>query len=203
MRNYVANERGVLVFFEDDRRLQEFQASDYWTEFQHVNLLLSSSLAKDRDYAIQRAARCGQVTLSTAPFGRGTDFFCGDKKLESLGGLHVIQTFFSIERSEEIQIKGRTARQGQQGSYEMILLRYDLDDKFPDIASHDLDYSGDRVYRILEKLRSEAYVQQLRKTRQAMKSSEKRDNISRQYMEALNSGSTSRAKSLFKELYTL
>jgi len=35
--------------------------------------------------------------------------------------VHVIQTFLSEELSEEIQIKGRAARQGQDGSYSMVL----------------------------------------------------------------------------------
>ena len=38
------------------------------------------------------------------------------------GGVHVIQAFLPAERSEEIQIQGRTARQGKKGSFQMILL---------------------------------------------------------------------------------
>jgi len=30
--------------------------------------------------------------------------------------LHLLQTFYSIEIAEEVQAKGRTARQGQEGS---------------------------------------------------------------------------------------
>ena len=37
------------------------------------------------------------------------------------GGVHVIQTFFSRGASEEIQIQGRTARQGKSGTYSLIL----------------------------------------------------------------------------------
>ncbi|CAF3880850.1 unnamed protein product [Rotaria sordida] len=37
------------------------------------------------------------------------------------GGIHVLQTFFSEELSEEYQIMGRGARQGDRGSYRMIL----------------------------------------------------------------------------------
>ena len=50
-------------------------------------------------------------------FDRGTDFKCFDSRMLSDGGVHVIQTFFSLDLSEEIQIKGRTARQGENGSY--------------------------------------------------------------------------------------
>ena len=47
----------------------------------------------------------------TRIFGRGLDFKSNDKKMNNDGGVHVIQTFLSEEFSEEVQIKGRTARQ--------------------------------------------------------------------------------------------
>jgi hypothetical protein len=33
----------------------------------------------------------------------------------------VIQTFLSLDICEEVQTKGRTSRQGQDGSYQLIL----------------------------------------------------------------------------------
>ena len=36
-------------------------------------------------------------------FDRGTDFKCFDSRMLSDGGVHVIQTFFSLDVSEEIQ----------------------------------------------------------------------------------------------------
>lgn len=36
------------------------------------------------------------------------------------GGVHVIQTFFSTDIAEEVQIKGRCARQGEEGSYRYV-----------------------------------------------------------------------------------
>jgi len=58
----------------------------------------------------------------TNSFGRGTDFILFDKSVSKLGGLHVIQTFLSIDASEEVQIQGRTARQGEKGSYKLIII---------------------------------------------------------------------------------
>lgn len=37
------------------------------------------------------------------------------------------KTFLSDELSEEIQIQGRTARQGKKGSYQLVLLEQDLE----------------------------------------------------------------------------
>ena len=50
-------------------------------------------------------------------YGRGTDFKYYDSRLLLAGGAHVIQAFFSTEQSEEVQIKGRCARQGTEGSF--------------------------------------------------------------------------------------
>ena len=46
---------------------------------------------------------------------------CYDVIVTMNGGPHVIQTFLSEELSEEMQIRGRTARQGGRGSYSMVL----------------------------------------------------------------------------------
>jgi len=51
----------------------------------------------------------GAITLMLREFGRGTAFKCFDRRMLKDGGVHVIQTFFSLDLSEETQIKGRTA----------------------------------------------------------------------------------------------
>jgi preprotein translocase subunit SecA len=81
----------------------------------------------DREMRIERAATMGRVTLLTRTFGRGVDFVCRDQQLLANGGIHVLQTFFSEQLSEEYQIMGRGARQGDKGSYRMILLDKDLE----------------------------------------------------------------------------
>jgi hypothetical protein len=41
--------------------------------------------------------------------------------------VHVVQTFFSEFLAEEIQIQGRTARQGKSGTYKMVVLSAQLE----------------------------------------------------------------------------
>lgn len=82
---------------------------------------------QEQDKLIKRAPTSGRITLLTRTFGRGTDFVCHDKVVTANGGTHVIQTFLSDELSEEVQIKGRTARQSDHGSYSMILLDASLE----------------------------------------------------------------------------
>ena len=65
--------------------------------------------------------------MLTKVLGRGTDFVCHDESVINSGGIHVIQTFLSDQLSEEVQIKGRSARQGDPGSYAMILLDQSLE----------------------------------------------------------------------------
>ena len=72
------------------------------------------------------ATKQGRITLATREFGRGTDFkYHGDAVINA-GGLAVIQTFFTFDYSEEIQIRGRTRRQGTTGSYEILVSLEDL-----------------------------------------------------------------------------
>jgi hypothetical protein len=76
---------------------------------------------EERANAVFRATAVGSITLCSRAFGLGVDFRCFDSRIQKLGGLHVMQTFLSEDVSEEVQIQGRTARQGENGSYELIL----------------------------------------------------------------------------------
>jgi len=74
-----------------------------------------------RDHLIGSAAQQGVCTLCTLSFGRGSDFVCHDAVLDKAGGVHVIQTFAADSLADEVQIQGRTARQGKNGSWSLML----------------------------------------------------------------------------------
>ena len=81
------------------------------------------------------------------------------------GGVHVIQTFLSEEESEETQIIGRTARQGESGSYCLILSKTSLE-KFG-IGEKDFENETSMSkYEILNKKRnsffSEIYAENIK-----------------------------------------
>ena len=76
---------------------------------------------------VKKATNSGQVSFYTRNFGRGTDFEIFDDDVKNNGGTCVIQTFPSDSMSEELQMKGRTARQGADGSYCQVLLQDDLE----------------------------------------------------------------------------
>jgi hypothetical protein len=123
-----AEKRAVLVFFESEKKLKDFYESKALESIKgSVFYLTKNASTSETDNVIKRATRSGQIALFTRTRGRGTDFVCYDPGVSKSGGVHVIQTFLSEEISEEVQIKGRTGRQGDYGSYSMILLDHDLE----------------------------------------------------------------------------
>jgi preprotein translocase subunit SecA len=111
--------------------MNEYIDSPFYKKLgRHKKLLTEKMTAVDKDFVIKKASTAGQITICTAVFGRGTDFFCKDEVVERNGGVHIMQTFLYEEKSEEVQIQGRTARQGKKGSYQMILLESDLEEEF-------------------------------------------------------------------------
>ncbi|KAL7471163.1 hypothetical protein ACHAXS_011481, partial [Conticribra weissflogii] len=112
--------RAVIVFFKDRSRLDQFVSNPIFHQLGRNKKLLTEDMdPSDKEFVINKAATSGQITICTAVFGRGTDFFCKDDGVQKNGGVHIIQTFLSEDISEEIQIQGRTARQGKRGSYQM------------------------------------------------------------------------------------
>ena len=79
------------------------------------------------------------ITLLVDTYGRGIDFNVLDEEVNSLGGLLVIQTYLSRYLSDEIQILGRTGRQGKNGGYLCIYTDSHLQ-IFPDMVSDMEDF---------------------------------------------------------------
>lgn len=120
--------RAIMVFFESYECLDAFYNSTWLANLKNkVKQITTDDPADLRSGLIRQAATAGNITLLTREFGRGTDFICYDSRLDASGGVHVIQTFVSDELSEETQIKGRTARQGNKGSYSMVLSEESLE----------------------------------------------------------------------------
>lgn len=119
----IDRQRAVIVFFKSEDILNEFRESSYFNQLSSFTTgILSDKLENDeRDSLVMNATTQGQITLSTREFGRGTDFKYHGSAVIEAGGLAVIQAFFTFDYSEEIQIRGRTRRQGTTGSYEIIV----------------------------------------------------------------------------------
>ena len=121
----IENKRAVLVFFEEREILIKFYNTLPDNEKEYTQTMYDS---RDKELTsaeikqlVTLATLSGKVTLATRRFGRGVDFVCHDRRVNNNGGVHVLQTFLSMEASEEVQIKGRTVRQGEPGSYSRVL----------------------------------------------------------------------------------
>lgn len=69
---------------------------------------------------VAQAGRAGQVTVATAVAGRGTDIKLSEVA-KLAGGLHVILTEFQFSARIDRQLIGRAARQGDPGSYSIMV----------------------------------------------------------------------------------
>lgn len=121
-------ERSVLVFFESTPKLLAVYNSNEFLDIkENLKIMTEETSAEDKEGIIRQAVSSGSVTLLNRVFGRGTDFICYDADLLASGGIHVISTFVSSNLAEESQIKGRTARMGNPGSFSMVLIDEELE----------------------------------------------------------------------------
>ncbi|CAF3311875.1 unnamed protein product [Rotaria socialis] len=168
VRRRIAEDRSVLIFFYNEKLLDEF-FTFYSGDLRVVPFYITQNKIfdghKDRVYSDiyvdklikdEYAGHHGKVTLLTRVFGRGVDFQA-EAKVNEKGGIHVIQTFFSMNVKEEIQIKGRTARKDDPGSYELVLCREHLEE--PDSVgmktSKFVNITKETTYDELDKQRTE------------------------------------------------
>ena len=160
-------QRCVFVCFENKQKLNSFYECKEFAFFRPNTLRLTEEADKDeKNTIVKRATISGKVLLLTKVFGRGTDFQVNDKIVKSNGGPHVIQTFFSTRKSEELHIQGRTARQGGRGSYSMILNKEEIMNQFH-IPDKELNKADDEsaIYQLLDRKRIKtAYLESLLET---------------------------------------
>jgi hypothetical protein len=180
------SKRAVFVFFESKEKLMGFYQSPLLASFRDSYLIMTEEVNHTEKISlIKRATNSGQVTLLTKSFGRGTDFVCRDQVVSANGGTHVIQTFLSAEISEETQIKGRTARQGDHGSYSMVLLENDLE-RFL-IKQEDIEKmkSAAVYYSILNEKRNAYFEQQYGEDTKFILQAKKEHEIAMKFVIAL------------------
>jgi preprotein translocase subunit SecA len=91
---------------------------------------------------VANAGQKGAVTISTNMAGRGTDIVLGDG-VKKLGGLHILGTSRHESRRIDNQLRGRSGRQGDEGTSRFYL---SLEDDLLRI------FGGDRIHAIMDKL---------------------------------------------------
>jgi preprotein translocase subunit SecA len=91
---------------------------------------------------VANAGQKGAVTISTNMAGRGTDIVLGDG-VKELGGLHILGTSRHESRRIDNQLRGRSGRQGDEGTSRFYL---SLEDDLLRI------FGGDRIHTVMDKL---------------------------------------------------
>lgn len=161
MNDDVDKPGAVLVFFENDQIMQEFMSSPHGvTKFPNSRRLDPNTDTLTKDMMVRDSTCSGNITYMNRSLGRGTDFICVDPLVVKRGGVKVIQTFLSKEKSEETQIRGRTGRQGQPGRYCMVLssdqlATLDITDKMLADA-----VSGSKKYAMLDEARNAFFLRE-------------------------------------------
>lgn len=82
--------------------------------------VLNARFLKEEAAIVSQAGRPGQITIATNMAGRGTDIIL-DKEVRAAGGLHVIATEIHSSARIDRQLVGRSARQGDPGSYRFFV----------------------------------------------------------------------------------
>ncbi|CAF4226883.1 unnamed protein product, partial [Rotaria sordida] len=145
-----------------------------------VQLITERVSAKERETFIKRAATDGKVLAN--------------------GGIHVLQTFFSKELSEEYQIMGRRARQGDRDSYRMILLENDLEWIFGAPWENEVKkIKGSILYETLDKECSKLYENSSAGRELGIAQCTSDHNSSKNFLDALITGDIDRVKKFLLE----
>ena len=173
----------VFVVFESMKELYKFYNSNEFEPLRnYAHKLTEEANNAERKHLINSATLLGKITLFTRSFGRGTDFIVHDENMSKNGGIHVIQEFLSEEYSEEIQIKGRTARQGESGTFQLIVSMKSLE-KFS-IEPNDIqNMQLSERYKFIDKKRKEYFEIQYNENIKFVDSIKEKHLISSQFLE--------------------
>ncbi len=104
--------------------------------------VLNAKQHKSEAEIVQRAGQPSAVTIATNMAGRGTDIKLGNGVVD-LGGLHIIGTERHESRRIDLQLRGRSGRQGDPGSSRFYL---SLEDDLMRL------FGSDRVAAIMDRM---------------------------------------------------
>ena len=104
--------------------------------------VLNAKQHKSEAEVVARAGQKGAVTIATNMAGRGTDIKLADG-IKEIGGLHIIGTERHESRRIDLQLRGRSGRQGDNGSSRFYL---SLEDDLMRL------FSSDKVAAIMDRM---------------------------------------------------
>ncbi|MGN7175939.1 accessory Sec system translocase SecA2 [Paenibacillus sp. FSL R5-0490] len=123
---------------------QSEKLSDQLKKHSIKHHILNAKTEEDEARIISLAGQKGQVMIATNMAGRGTDILLGEG-VKELGGLHIIGTERHESMRIDMQLRGRSGRQGDPGSSQFIVSLED--DLF-------INYDPDEMEKYLKKIKT-------------------------------------------------
>lgn len=124
VRRTIASNRPILIGTRSVQQSNGVSATLRAYSIDHT--VLDASQNVDEANIVSQAGVAGQVTVATNMAGRGTDIPLGNG-VAVQGGLHLVSVAFNDERRIDRQLIGRTARQGDPGSFRQLWTLDDTD----------------------------------------------------------------------------
>ena len=180
IKTYHAKGNPLLIFVGSVEMSQLYSSLLLREGISH-NVLNANHAAREAQI-IAESGQMGAVTVATSMAGRGTDIKLGPG-VEDLGGLIVIGTERMESRRIDLQIRGRSGRQGDSGmSQFFVSLEDDVIKKFGPSWVHDLyqDYQVEDISKPIL-LKARKYRNLVRKAQEASDSASR--SVRRQTLE--------------------
>lgn len=113
-----STERPILIGTTSIEQSEEL--SVYLKKENIPYLILNAKTEADEAEIIAQAGQKGQVMIATNMAGRGTDIIL-DEEVKQLGGLYIIGTQRHESNRIDMQLRGRSGRQGDPGTSQFII----------------------------------------------------------------------------------
>ena len=193
--------QACFVVFKETKDVMEFhkhvvELQRTGSHFTLPEVLTEMVSNKEKTAIVSRATSQRKITLMTRLYGRGIDFICREKALIDSGGVHIISTFYPESLIEEIQIKGRTCRQDDPGSFRKILFIEDLLKE--GLISNVEEYSKQQDWDFLATKRQEVYSRKFEAIHQTLESNKNKHQVSLELAKNIEDGDTETVYSKLK-----
>jgi len=130
--NEVTDKRAVLIICETKKNADKLfneLTTRYRVEGRKGRVIAYTRNDNNENRAVESRLHSGDIVVATNLAGRGTDIKT-TKEVEDAGGLHLCVTFLADNLRVEQQAFGRTARQGQKGSAQLIINKDKLGNEY-------------------------------------------------------------------------
>ncbi|KAJ3645482.1 hypothetical protein Zmor_023132 [Zophobas morio] len=121
----IDQQRAVLAIFETEQDLLTIEENLNLLQCKDFRVRIYSN--EDDAEETGEKVKVGDIILATNIAGRGTNFRT-EGSLEETGGLHVLVAFLPCNKRVEDQAFGRTSRQGNSGSGQLVIRQSEVDE---------------------------------------------------------------------------